>query len=314
MYIGDLAKFKEYESVNEDINYNSIRPYENLSIEKYFLPVFSYGLLNQIFAFSVNPAGSTERRSYDLFLGALVRFSLVEWVATGEITIGAGGITRKEGAHSKSAYAQQVSRLVDSKENNAYFGMNGLIDLFNENPTIFTEWPTSPGYTFNQGLMIQSSTEFNASKRLYRPYITFQALIPNIETQQEFYLYSGFDKALIDELIENLSGMSAEKKQVRKYLVKALAHLTLMLSIKDGLVRFTKEGARIFEQDEETSKTLEVKPDLVGAASTLKSLEDTGKRYISRAKAYMLDYPGEFPPPEEPECPEAPKHPRIYVA
>ena len=302
MYINTIEKFKEYVSVNNDLKYDSIGPYENQAITKYFINWMSQALITLIDTFEASPAGSIQRQGYDYFLGSLCKFTLLEYIPIAEVQIGDGGITRKENDNVKTAYANQIKKLNQNLENNAYLELDRLIDLMNANPAIFTEWATSPGALLNSKCLIKSSIEFVNEERLYRPNITFIQMIPNMKHQQNFYLVSAIDAALLTELIDN-DGLSPEKAQVRAYLVSALVQFTLSRGIKTGLVKLTREGVRIFEDDEESSKIIETAPDLVGAGATYNEFLDTGHRYINQALKYMEGFPEEFPTEDVDECP-----------
>ena len=312
MYINDIDTLKKYEKVSEDLSFASISPYENISLTKYFHKFMSQDLIDQIYGWATEANGTVERRCFEFFMGSLARLSIFESIASGEIQYGDGGITRTDNTHQKSAFAGQIRRYSNTLENNAYHEINELIDLMNSEPNIVTEWPGSPGSLLNEKYLIRTSKEFLRYQRLFRPYSTFAELVPSMETQQDFYLYSAFDKDLINELIEN-DALNEDRTELRTYLVKALVKFTLALGIENGLIKLSSEGARIIEHDEETSKSLETKPDLSSAAYQIRKLMDIGHRYVNQAQKFIEDNPGEFPPPEGDDCPEPPKHPHIVV-
>lgn len=295
MYIQDLQTLQKYVNVatNFEGQFGLITSQETISVPKYFLNWMSIDLITEINGFATEPDGSIKKRGYNLMLGAMCRFALLEFSYSGELEIGSGGIFRHESEVSKTPYLNQIKTLRNSLEDNGYFEINSLVDLMNESTTVFTKWSSSPGSFLNSKLLIKTSKEFNGAKRLYRASTTFQFLVPDMQIQQDLYLSTAFPDTLLNELITN-NNLSAEKKQLRSDLVLALVHFTLALSIKTGLVKLSGEGVQVIEESQESASRIHKAADLSRITITVRELEDTGHRYINKAQQYIQNNSGAF--------------------
>lgn len=309
MYIASIEQVKVYEKVANSLAFSSLSPYESVSITKHLHHLWSVPLMDQLEGYSTETEGTDKRRGYEYFKGSIVRLSIYESIAAGEVVYGEGGITRTENSQVKTAYAGQIRRLEQRLLDSAFAEINALIDLMDANPSLFTEWTSSPGSLLNQEYLIRTSTEFVKYEALFRPFITFRHLLPSMMTQQDFYLRTGFESSLITELIAN-AALSSEKIQLRTYLVQALTKLTVAMGMETGLVQLTPEGLRVIEHDKDTSKEIERSPNIALISARVNNLYNQAGRYIAIARKYMVDNPTAFPPPEE-DSASAPT--KIYV-
>lgn len=296
MYIQDVAQLKKYVNVNNDFDsqFELITSQETISIPKYFLNWMSQDLITEINGFSTESPTSIKGRAYNLMIGAMCRFTLLEYTYSGELEVGSGGITRHESENTKTAYSGQIKTLRKSLEDNGYLEINALVELMNANASIFTKWATSPGSLLNSKLLIKTSTEFNSAKRLHRPATTFMSLIPDMQINQDMYLSSAFPETLLNELILNDS-LSSQKKQVRSDLVFALVHFTIASSIETGLVKLTGEGVQVIEETSDSTSDIAKTAELSRITATVRSLHDTAQRYIDKANKFIQNNPTGFP-------------------
>jgi hypothetical protein len=262
---------------------------------KYIDQWFSSALVTQILGFSNEPEGTAKRNGYELFMMGYANLMILEHVPSGEVSIAELGLLRIENQNAKTAYAAQVQRLSNYLSETGFRSINDLVMILDANQGDFTEWIGSPAYTMNADLLIKNAREFNNFARLHQPFSTFLALIPNLQVVQDLYIRSAdlFTDTLVDELIESTS-LSPLKIKLKNHLMRASALLTIAYSLKEKLIELSADGARLIAHDAETSTRIENTPDMVSLSAVIKQNENTGHRYIHKAKALINSNPNEF--------------------
>lgn len=299
MIINSIDVFREYLDIENNLSLDRLNPAQNITRPKWINPWFSDSLVTQLVAFESEAAGSSKRMGYDYFMTAYTNFCMVEYIPSGELRIGDAGILRTETDTAKTAYSGQIDRLMTQHENNGWMAMEALINLMYDLPAIFTEWANSPGYANSDLLMIKKPSDFNQIVRLHRSFATFNYLIPTMEDVQEFYLNSWIDSTLLTELLME-PNPSPQLKQLRGYLNRAIANLTVAKALKDNLVSISSDGVHIIERnsDESTIQAKEADSDKLSTA--IKHRTNTGELYINRAKKYMISNESTFGTQPEP--------------
>lgn len=308
MLITSNAHLRQYVRVSKDLDIEDFTPYEQIAQNKYFAWM-SQSLIAFVYSYSAAALGTPQRTSYEFFMGALARMSLLEYTSTGEIRIGAEGITRYEHTTAKSAYKGQMNSLKEQLEETAYMEINNLVELFNENPLIFTDWATSPGSLINSGLLIKSAKEFNEVQKLHRGFSTFMMLVPDMEIQQEFYLSSAIEETILNDFIENTSSVAIRVK-ARKLAVKALVQFTIARGIETGLVKLSSSGVQVIEEDYNTSNKLVKQAPTVNISASIRKFEDTGERFINKCVELLRSNTTEFP--TQPSAPTSTKPTNLF--
>lgn len=293
MIFTDIATFKKYVTVDNEFDMENINPFEIDVKNEYMYRWFSEALITQILSFDAEAVGTPQRTGYELFMSAFARFLLLKYIPHGEVRISDMGIIRSENEHVKTAYAQQVKSLMRSTEDTAYLAIDSLVRILNENEGVFTEWPSSPGYTLNTNILVKTAQDFTNIQRLYRPYATFMHLLPNISTAQDLYIASGIKSDILDVIVLN-NALDAVQKELKSMLDKALVHFTIAHSLQLSLVKLSTEGVRFVGDDKDTGKSIEESPEPAFISASVRRFEDTGYRYMDKAKKFINDNPGTF--------------------
>lgn len=293
MFIINLQKLQDYVKVNNDFDIDLFAPYENTALNKYF-KFMSTALIATVNGFSTNALGTPQRTAYELWFGALCRFSMLEYASTGEIQIGAEGFMRFETNAAKTAYKGQMNALRENLEETAFMEINNLVELFNANTGIFPDWATSPGSLANNLLLIKTANEFNSIQTLHRGFSTFMFLVPDMQIQQTLFLSSAIDAVVLNWFISNTS-TDPIVVSARKDAVTALVQFTIARGIETGLVKLSGKGVQVIEEDYNTSNALVKQANLTASGATIRTFNDTGARFINKCIETLRANPTLFP-------------------
>ena len=283
-FIKNIDVLRNHVLVSNEFSFKNVNIFKPDALLKYFLPIFNQSLIDQVESFETE-TNLIKKASFDKFEKALSKFIVFEFLIEGQLTIQDSAVSRIESENSKTAYKNQVLDSRDQLEETALSIIEDLIQLFDDNTVIFTEWLTSPLKKSTDNLLIASASEFNNIERLYRKNTTFYSLVTEQETTIDLFVRSRFDSTLIDEIIANES-LSAEKSKFRAYIQKAVANFTIANSIKKNLVKLSRDGVRIIQVDKDTASKIESSADSNSIGVTFNSFLDDGHRYINLADNY----------------------------
>lgn len=283
-FVKNIEALRNHVLVSHEFSFKNVKIFKPDVLLKYFLPFFSQSLIDQVESFETE-SNVIKKSSFEKFEKAISKFIVFEFLIEGQLTIQDGAVSRIESENSKTAYKNQVLDSRDQLEETGLSIIEDLIQLFDDNTAIFTDWLTSPLKKSTVNLFIKSASEFNEIERLYRKNTTFYSIVTEQETTIDLFIRSRFDSTLIDEIIENDS-LTTEKKKFRAYLQKAVANFTIANSIKKNLVKLSRDGVRIIQVDKDTASKIESSADSTSIGMTFKSFMDVGHRYINLADNY----------------------------
>lgn len=285
MFINSVDTFKKYVIVGNSFSMQNITTLKPDALLKYFIPLMGQALIDQVesFEIDVNPI---KKSSFEKMENALSKFILFDYLVQGQLTIEDGSITRIENDQSKTAFKNQILDAREMLEETALTIMEDLITLFEQNDAIFLLWNSSPAKQNTDKLLIKSAKEFNEIERLFRVNTTFYSLSPTQITCLDLFILSRFDSVLVKEMIDN-NALSTEKKIFREYLQKALANFTIATAMEKNLVKFSRDGIRLLQQDNTTASKIEAKADTDLTSKAITKYIDTANRYIDLADKYM---------------------------
>jgi hypothetical protein len=288
MKITSTVQLQKYSNVVNEFTFSKVHPFESVSITKYLNKYFTDALLDIIFGYDGEATGSIKLKAYEALMQAHVSFTMLEYSSEGELTISDLGFIRSENENAKTAYAQQMKKYVEAQEENGYLFIGKLIELILSEPASFTGYLTSPVFVNNAKLFIKSALEFNMIQRLYRMHTTFYEISPAIVEVQDLQIIPAIGATLFTELLANANGMHADKVIARGYIITAIVNLTMAVALKKNLVKLTPNGVMVIGHDYQTSKQIESSPIPEYTATTYTSFNDTGIRYLERAKKQLI--------------------------
>lgn len=288
MQITSTTQLQKYSNVVNDFTFTRVHPFEAISVTKYLNKYFNDSLLDLIFGFGSEAAGSVKLKAYEALMQAHVSFTMLEYSNEGELTISDLGYIRAENENGKTAYAQQMKKYVEAQEENGYLFIGKLIELILSEPASFTNYAQSPIFANINKLFIKSAVEFNNIQRLYRMYTTFHELSPVIFDVQDLQIEPSIGATLFTELLTNATGMHADKVIARGYIITAIVNLTMAAAMKKNLVKLTPNGVMVIGHDYQTSKQIESSPIPEYTGTTYSTFNDTGMRYLERARKQLI--------------------------
>ena len=117
-------------------------------------------------------------------------FSLLDYIPEGQLDISENGIRISTSDTKKQAFDWQVKKLEGKYKTTAERNLELLLQLFNENLDIFTDWTTSPAYVANKGNFVNSAREFNSYITINNSHLLFLRLVPVMSYVEDFYMRS----------------------------------------------------------------------------------------------------------------------------
>lgn len=287
MYLPDLDRFRDIVKISAQFKEDAIlnSKYDHLS---FLYQYFGIAFTSQVEAYSTSASGTPEKTLFDCFERILAKRMIIGWIPQNEVTIHDSGITRIETSEEKTAYASQISRLVQSHENDCYNLLDVIVSICTTNN--ITNFSTTPIAKFLAKTVFSSVNEFNDVMRMEYPAATFFKIAPFIVQAHDVLVQ--FPQLAIDAMKASSNAITTQAFDHLKY---GIANLAMYEAMKKGLVSFSPDkGVRFIGFDQEQSFQLETAPDNAKVSAQLKSYQKTGEVKIGLAYQLYSNNPTSF--------------------
>lgn len=186
----------------------------------------------------------------------------------------------------------------------ADFFLDKALKTMEESPDIFTTWIESDEYVAFKDQMLTTAEDFRKkglinisdSRRLFMKLVPFmtkvveQHIIPCIGAE----LYEGLKEKLVDQ-----EALSAKESVLMKYLLPALAHLSMYRASAELVLEVSDQGIRLVSSmDGQQSRSHSQQNYEMWRREVL----GDGQNYMSRTKKYLDDNAADFPDYENSEA------------
>lgn len=285
IFIVDSTELRTYATVSPSLTKERWLPHQAKALEHDLKPIFGATLLMEISAFKTSSV-PIRLELFRLTASALASFILFRYTAVGEVNVSDAGIQREEGENSKTAYAKQVRQLRESLINSAWEEVETMVDYLNANFATLNSWTSAPGYTMNNGLILDNPKDLLSlyhTEHAYRLHRMFRPTLEQIELQLEKH----FDVTTMLTLRTTAKGALTEKfLKLRKYIDQVLVAEALIVAITTKSVVWNSDGVKIINRTgDENDVSMAV--DAHTAAMSIRSLEKTAKNFLNEAITFV---------------------------
>ena len=289
-FISDLATFKQYGHISNQIDWDSVSAKQADAITLYFHPIFQTQLLDTLEDFS-GETGNIKEDAYKIMQRAVVKGILLSYIPEGEVTIDDGGITRAESEFKKTAYAAQIQRLERQLENELYAQIDLLMDLMYSDPNQFPGFTAAPIYTSAENLLFKTAKDFAKFVTMPRAYVTYQTIFPSVQRAHVLYFNNRYDAIAMNTIF---TGSSDFIKDFRFQMQSALAAFTMRDAIIRGTAIVSPDGTRIIESRNLDAATEEHKLSQSEIDRIAGNYQREGDTFLGRCDDFYQKNPGQF--------------------
>ena len=208
------------------------------------------------------------------------------------------GISRKENENYKTAYANQINKILEASITSAYDGLEMLLEFLEDNESDYPIWVADDAYTKNKAFFINTSVDFADQYPIVRGRQTFKSLFPMMRDIETFTMIQLLGQLYFDELktkIQTKTAFTAKETILVGYIKKAIAFLSTAKGVKNGWVKYTANGVTTAEHSGATNFVIENSANAEQASIKIREAETTGEMYLTKIKDYLVANPTDFP-------------------
>ena len=296
--IENIAQLQSYVggAINQSVDMRSISPSIERVTYDYILPIIGQTQYNEL----VTNIASPDARIVDLLAAIRRPLSLLSvWKHSfvGDIQFGETGLYRVESDERKGAYKYQINDFRAEHRNQGYNSIERLIFFLDKNSGDYPLWTASTEHKRHLALIINYASEFGVHYNMKINRYIYEIMRPVIEEMEIFVLEPLLGQDFYAELKTKIKAknLSVAETELQKYLQKAVAHYTVLESLKRNIVQF--QGDRIVQVDdlEPQSSRKKGTPTLTRVGVLANHNEEFAARHLSKAKWYLNNNLTDFP-------------------
>ncbi len=289
-----IDDLKKYLSVTKSYSDNEFLTRQQYALDQYMNKWLGTGLIADISAAydaaPDTPMPAAKAALLPLIQLPLAHFTFYEHIPFAQVVVDDSGISRKENANYKTAYANQVALLRKSTLETAYNSLETLLQFLEDNETDYPLWVASTGYTLNKAMFINKASVFNTHYSINMSRLVFKELTPVMVDVEEFQITSITGNAFFDELkglIAAKTALTAGQQTIIKCIQKAIAYYTIAEAIPIGWTKFDASGLVVIETTGEAAQGNTKTASAPQASLKIKAATTKANNWLAKLKTYL---------------------------
>lgn len=289
MIFDNLEVLKQYSDISNGTAFSRIKSIMETVENAFIVPIIGEALYTHLDnAVTANAGNALTQIEKELLhhvrfvAGPLICYN---YAPLSEVVMGDSGMQRLETANNKTAFNYQAKNYRKQNLMLAEMATEKLYSFLENNIADFPQWQSSPQYQQYKNIFIKTANEFSVLFSSQNPYRNYYAMRSKMVDVEQLYLNDIPSKIYSYLKNKDLTNTSFTEDESRALfaLKKAIAHLTVALSIPTLNVRIDDEGISVVMGSLQSTDSRNPATD--NALSVLiKSCTDTAKSWLAQFK------------------------------
>lgn len=291
MILTSTADLKKYISVATNFNFATLEPYITKAINSYTKKVVGnlHALLE---ATATETDANIKNEAREHLRSAISNFAYYLFSPYASITMDSSGMANVQNDKQTPLQNWQLISIQRELLRSGHESMDLLLEILENNPSIFTAWTTEFG-TMNKDLLVHNTTDFQLCYNINNSRQTFLSLVPSLRQIEDKYIKTLFSAEVITAMKSATTGSLLELKN---YCQKAIVCFTIAKVYDEGIFHLDASGIKLkFDVlPWEKIQAVDFGKQVEQMNHAIKKQIENGTQYILLAKDVIIDNASDF--------------------
>lgn len=256
--IKTIEELQKHVSVTVGLEITTLQPYlANAMAEAEVVKILGKTVYTELLtAHNANTLSTAQSALLPYAQKPLANLGVYSYVKTGAVNVSDAGVTTGTD-RDQQAYQWQSNNLKESLLDNAYFGLDALLDYMLSVKADFPAWENSTAYSTNYQFVINSAVVYNQWVNIAENFRTFNALKSSIRAVEETNIKPNLGASLFTQLKAEIlaQNISADNEALLLFIQPAVAYLSMARAIEFLNISINANGAFYNSLERNTNAT-----------------------------------------------------------
>jgi hypothetical protein len=295
MIVKSIDQVREVIPVNASVEYATLTPYLQIAEDKFLLPVLGQSFYDELE--STTTPTEAQAKALKKCRTAAVNYAMYHGFDMLNVTFADNGYLRSD--KDTGLYRYQEENLKDRFKNDAFDGLDNLIEYLQTNASTFEQFQSSQFYTDTKGSFFPNTKTFNDIYNINNSRLVFLQIARFFDCVIDFEIVPTIGRTLYDKVVAEM------KKETDKdttfmaltpYIRKPLAYLSVAYGIDEIGLRVTEKG--LYFETSQAGNNSNIQTTLASAElkqQIYQRVKKTGDSYKAMLFNYLRDHSDQYP-------------------
>lgn len=295
MIVTTIDQVRDVVPINALVEYETLKPYLQIAEEKFLLKVLGQSFYDQLVA--LQSPESTQEKALKKCRIATVNYAMWHGFDMLNVTFDDSGFMRS--SKESGLYRYQEENIKSRLKNDAFDGLDNLIEFLQKNATTFTEFQNSEFYTKTKGSFFPNTSDFDRIYSINNSRLVFLQFAKFFERVIDFEIIPTTGKSLYDKVVAEMKKTSDQDQKLMELvdlIRKPLAFLSVAYGIDEFGLQVTDKGMFFETQESGTNSNIKTTMATEEQKQQLYNrVKKTGDQYKSMLFSFLRDNSDDYP-------------------
>lgn len=265
MFFKTIEEFQQYYPLSEGLSLSLFKPHYWVVAGQHFIPLLGQSQWDELVAAydtasgDLNALTAAEQKLIEAIRKPFAYLTIYHYIPIGNVEVTPGGFKVQQTETLKPASQARVAALSREVLTQAYFGLDKMVQLLQENEDDYATWKGSSAYQEMHRHFVRTAHEFQYHYDIKTNRYVFWQMLPVMSRIEEFRIEPLLGDTLFTALTDKLKAgdsLSSQETALVKKIKPAVIHLTLADALVELSVQIDDRGITLYSND--NSQTMEV--------------------------------------------------------